>query len=180
MLRHDAARLALVVLFAASAAAQEPEPLVALRGRFDSLQHPTEAERVQYITALVRLRESFTRVDYKKMEAIDSEIIKHPMPAGVDAAKLRERLVGHWTSPRHGYLYRADGTWTMLPEVIDGEESTHGLWHIDGNKFFQHASVESPESDTGEIVIVLTETDFVWSTHRAPYYMRRGDVYPWR
>jgi hypothetical protein len=114
------------------------------------------------------------------MFAIDAEVIKHPMPSDADTAKLRKRLLGQWTSPRHSYLYRADGTWTMLPEIIDGEKTTHGVWHIEGNKFFRHASVESAESDTGETIIILTETDFVWSTHKAPYYMRRGDVYPWR
>jgi hypothetical protein len=170
-----------VALFAATSATEKgPTQLADARRKFESLKHPSEADRVRYITRLVRLRESFTRVQADMMFAIDAEVIKHPMPADVDAATLRKRLVGEWTSPRHNYLYRADGTWTMLPEVIDGEKSTHGVWQIEGNKFFQQASVESPESDTGETIIILTDTDLVWSTHKAPYYMRRGDVYPWR
>ncbi len=160
--------------------ADEPQELVQLRHRFEAIKHPAESDRVRYITSLVRLRESFTRADYKKMEAIDAEVIKHPMPSDVDSTEFRKRLVGRWTSPRHSYLYRANGTWTMLPELVDGQQSTHGVWRIEGNRFFQHATVESPESDTGETMIILTDTDFVWSTHVAPYYMRRGDVYPWR
>ncbi len=168
-------------LVATSVAAEEPKELRDARRQFESLRHPSEAERVAYITRLVRLRESFTRADYKKMEAIDAEVIRHPMPPGVDSAELRKRMVGRWTSPRHSYLYRADGTWTMLPEFEDGLQATHGVWHIEGNKFFQNALVQPPEApDTGETIITLTKTDFVWSTTKAPYYMRRGDVFPWR
>jgi hypothetical protein len=180
MLSARTAFLAIAILATTSATGQEPTELVEARRKFVSLKHPTEADRVRYITRLVRLRESFTRAQADLMFAIDGAVIKHPMPVDVDIAKLRKRLVGQWTSPRHSYLYRADGTWTMLPEVIDGEKTTHGVWHIQGNKFFQHASVESAESDTGETIIILTDTDFVWSTEKAPYYMRRGDVYPWR
>jgi hypothetical protein len=69
----------------------------------------------------------------------------------------------------------------MLPEFEEGMQATHGVWRIEGNKFFQNALLQPPESpDTGETMIILTDTDFVWSTHIAPYYMRRGDVYPWR
>jgi hypothetical protein len=179
MLSARIAILGIALLMTTFAIGQESTDLAEIRRNFESLKHPTEANRVKYITRLVRSRESFTRAQADMMFAIDAEVIKHPMRADVDAVKLRERLLGQWTSPRHSYLYRTDGTWTMLPEVIDGQKSTHGVWRIEGNKFFQRATVESAESDTGETIIILTDTDFVWSTHR-PYYMRRGDVYPWR
>jgi hypothetical protein len=172
--------LGAALLYTITACADEPERLVQLRQQFESLRNPTEADRVQYITALVRLREGFTRADYKKMEAIDSEIIRHPMPADVNSADLRKRLIGEWTSPRHNYSYRGNGTWTMLPEFEEGIQATHGVWQIDGNKFFQNIVQPAEPPDKGEIMIILTDTDFVWSTHIAPYYMRRGDVYPWR
>ncbi len=175
------ATLVVASFYVATVAADEPKRLVDLRQRFHALQRSTESDRVRYITALVRLRESFTRADYKKMEAIDAEIITHPIPPDVDSADLRKRIFGRWMSPRHSYLYRADGTWTMLPEFEDGYQATHGVWHIEGNKFFQNALVQPPEPpDKGETVIILTDTDFVWNTHIAPYYMRRGDVFPWR
>ncbi len=65
----------------------------------------------------------------------------------------------------------------MLPEFIDGVKSTAGTWRIEKNKFVQDFK-NLPGS--GEEIILLTATDFVWSTRRAPYYMRKGDVFPWR
>jgi hypothetical protein len=175
------AAFVVALLCGATLSADEPKSLVELRERFHALKRPTETERVRYVTALVRLGETFTRADYKKIEAIGAEIIKHPMPPNVDSADLRKRIVGQWTSPRHNYLYRADGTWTMLPEFEHGYQATHGMWHIQGNKFFQSALVQPPEpTDKGETMIILTDTDFVWGTHISPYCMRKGDVYPWR
>src|SRR5947207_1614929 len=89
------------ILVSTSVTAQEPKELRDARRQFQSLNHASQAERVAYITRSVRLRESFTRADYKKMEAIDAEVTRHPMPAGVDSAELRKRMIGHWTSPRH-------------------------------------------------------------------------------
>jgi hypothetical protein len=160
----------------ATAKAAEPMKLQELRREYQSLKHPNEPDRVRYITRLVRFRESFTRADADMMFAIDKEIIRHPMPAPADP-QLAKKIVGKWTSPRHQYLYRADGTWTMLPEFIDGQKSTHGIWRVDGNQFSQGMSEADAERET---IILLTSTDFVWSTRVAPYYMRRGDVFPWR
>ncbi len=168
------------MFWAATVSGDEPKQLIELRQHFDSLQHPSEADRVRYITALVRLRESLTRADADKMKAIDTEIIKHPMPLDVDSAALRKRIVGEWRSPRHSYLYRADGTWTTSDFTDANEATLHGLWRIEGNKFFLRMLDQPSEAETGKTMIILTDTDFVWSTHIAPYYMRRGDVYPWR
>ena len=168
------------MFWVATVSADEPKLLVELRQRFEALQHPRDADRIRYITALVRLRESLTRADADKMNAIDAEIIKHPMPLEVDSAALRKRIVGRWRSPRHSYLYRADGTWTTSDFTDANEATPHGLWRIEGNKFFHRRLDEPSEAETGETIIILTDTDFVWSTHIAPYYMRRGDVYPWR
>jgi len=49
----------MAIVIATSVAAQEPKELRDARGQFESLKHPTEADRVRYITGLVRLRESF-------------------------------------------------------------------------------------------------------------------------
>ena len=170
------ATLVIALTIASAVANDEPKQLRDARREYESLAHPSEAARVRYITRLVRLRESFTRADYKMMEVIDAEVIRHPMPATADSGTLSKRVVGQWTSPRHQYLYRANGTWTMLP--VEDAETTHGVWHIEANKFFQNASVQLP--DSGETIILLSATDFVWGTKRAPYYMRRGDVFPWR
>jgi len=35
--------------------------------------------------------------------------------AQADDASLRKQIVGYWSSGRHIYEYRADGTWWMCP-----------------------------------------------------------------
>ena len=171
------ATLLAVIGIVSAAVAAEPKELTDARREFESLQYPTEADRIHYVTRLVRLRETFTRRDAEMMFAIDKEVIRHPMPVPADPHELTKRIVGRWTSPRHQYLYRANGTWTMLPEFINGEKSTAGTWSIEGNQFIQSFK-NSPGSH--EEIILLTATDFVWSIRTAPYYMRRGDVFPWR
>src|SRR5947207_10201223 len=143
-------------LFGTALLADMPKQLIELRRKFESLHHQTEVDRVRYITELARLRETFTRAEYKKMDAIDNEVIKHPMPPNVDASVLRKRIVGRWTSPRHTYLYRDDGTWTLLPEVVDGVKTTRGTWRVESNKFFQDFAGEPP--DRGETLIIVTDT----------------------
>jgi hypothetical protein len=118
-------RVAIVVaaiLVATSATAEEPKALGDARRKFDSLQHPTEADRVRYVTRLVRLRESFTRADHAALDAIDAEIIRHPMPETADSGELSKRLVGRWQSPRRPYFYHADGTWA----ANDDTPARHG------------------------------------------------------
>jgi hypothetical protein len=171
------ATLLVAIEIVSAAVAAEPKELTNAQQEFEALQHPTEVDRVRYITRLVRLRESFTRRDAEMMFAIDKEVIRHPTPVPADPHELAKRVIGKWTSPRHQYLYRADDTWTMLPESVDGEKATYGIWRIQGNQFSQGKS----EADAShETIILLNSTDFVWSTRVAPYYMRRGDVFPWR
>src|SRR5215475_11036813 len=164
--------VALIAIVTAAHAA-EPKELRETRREFESLRHPTEADRVRYVTRLVRLRESFTRADYKIMESIDAEVIKHPMPATADVARLRKRLIGRWQSPRRPYFYHADGTWFSDE---DAPGNTGGTWRIEGNRFFQNHPSLAPS--TGETIFLLTDTDFVYGD--APYYLRRGTAFPWR
>jgi hypothetical protein len=113
-------RVAILVAVSAilsAANADEPKELRDARRGFESLKHPTEADRVLYVTRLVRLRESFTRADYKILETIDAEVIRHPMPTAVDAGVLRKSLVGRWQSPRRPYFYHADGTWASNEDI---------------------------------------------------------------
>ena|ERR1700730_3632373 len=163
------------IVIASAAHAAELKELRDARREFESLRHPTEADRVRFVTRLVRLRESFTRADYKIMEAIDTEVIKHPMPVTADNAVLIKRLVGRWQSPRRPYFYHADGTWASDEDI---PESTGGTWRIEGSRFFQDYGGEKRSG--GEQIILLTSTDFVYSTVRAPYYLRRGTAFPWR
>ena len=164
---------ALAIVSATHAA--EPNALRAARREFESLKHPTEPDRVRYVTQLVRLRESFTRADYKILGIIDAEVIRHPMPNTADARVIRKRLVGRWQSPRRPYFYHADGTWASDE---DTPESTGGTWRIERNRFSQNYRGMAP--DAGETIILLTDTDFIYGTAPAPYYLRRGTAFPWR
>jgi hypothetical protein len=93
---------------------------------FEKISHPSEAERSDYITRLVRMREKAAGVKTDEWQTIDAEIKRHPAADDSDSKILSGRLVGKWASPRHDYLYRADGSWTMLSA---DEGTTHGSWH---------------------------------------------------
>jgi len=165
--------LVTAVVIATSVAAQEPKELRDARRQFEALRHPSEADRVRYITGLVRLRESFTRADAEIMHAIDAEVLGHPMPATVDVRILVKRLIGRWQSPRRAYFYHRDSTWASNE---DTPEDTGGTWRIEGNQFFQNYRGDTPPR--GEKIILLTTTDFVYGA--GPYYLRRGTAFPWR
>jgi hypothetical protein len=101
------------------------------KDRFQRLSHPTEADRQNYIMSLSALRDDFAQARRTEAwQAVDAEIRRHPAPKDSDSAALSKILVGKWASPRHEYLFRANGTWTMLPETVDGFKSTHGSWRI--------------------------------------------------
>ena len=165
--------LVTAVVIATSVAAQEPKELRDARRQFEALKHPSEADRVRYITGLVRLRESFTRADAEIMHVIDAEVLRHPMPATVDVRVLVKRLIGRWQSPRRAYFYHRDSTWASNE---DTPEDTGGTWRIEGNQFFQNYRGDTPPR--GEKIILLTTTDFVYGA--GPYYLRRGTAFPWR
>ena len=48
--------------------------------------------------------------------------------------ELRKLMVGKWTTGRHEYLYKADGTWQMLPTDIS---TTHGKWRIENHQLIE-------------------------------------------
>lgn len=173
MIRVAILLVALGVMTAANAT--ELKDLRGARLEFESIKHPTEADRVQYVTRLVRLREKLTRADVEAMQAIDVEVLRHPMPADAVGRGLAKRLVGRWQSPRRPYFYHSDGTWRSN-EDIPGEAG--GTWRIHGNQFFQNYSDDTPAR--GETIILLTSTDFVYGSAPVPYYLRRGTAFPWR
>jgi hypothetical protein len=62
------------------------------------------------------MREKAARLkNADEWQTIDTEIKQHPAPKDSDGKIFSGRLVGKWRSPRHDYLYRDDGSWTMLP-----------------------------------------------------------------
>jgi hypothetical protein len=126
-----------LVLTASHVLAQSPPELVELRSHYDQTQLAThETVRVTYIRELVALRAKFEDAarqsgDYSARDAVEAEMIRYPAPYNADFKALAKALVGRWRSPRHDYLYRADGTWVMLGP---GDNPTHGSWSIKGNQ----------------------------------------------
>jgi hypothetical protein len=143
--------------------------LQAAKRDYEKISKPSEAARSDYITRLVRMREKAARLKTDEWQAIDAEIKRHPAPRDSDSEKLSSLLVGEWKSPRHDYLYRPDGTWTMLP-VEEG--ITHGRWRIEGNQYFNTASID-PHETSQYTIILITRKDFVFTDQAYVFYETR-------
>jgi hypothetical protein len=136
---------------------------------YEKISHPNEAARSIYVTRLVRMRKEAARQNTDEWQAIDTEIKQHPAPSDSESKTFSGLLVGKWESPRHHYLFRGDGTWTMLP--IE-ENTTHGHWHIDGNQYFDTTAMEPPET-TQYSIILITKKDFVFTDQAHVFYETR-------
>ena len=73
-------------------------------------------------------------------------------------------------SIEHEYLYRADGTWTMLPEEKD---VTRGRWRIEGNQYFSSALIELPH-ESRYTIILISKKYFVLGDEEGVFYETRG------
>jgi len=136
---------------------------------YEKLARPTEVQRTDYVSRLVRLREHAVRLQTDTWKAIDAEIKQHPAPADSDAKVLASRLIGAWASPRHDYLYRADGTWTMLPAEVG---ATHGTWRIEGNQYFDSVATDPP-GKSQYTIILISKRDFVFADQSDIFYETR-------
>ena len=125
----------------------------------------TEAARVNFVTKLIRMRARLARANNEQWKAVDAEIMRHPAPA--DSAGLSKRLIGEWASPRHEYVFKSDGSWSMLPVEPD---VTHGTWRIEGNQYFDMGPTGPTTKYT---VLLLTATDFVFTDGEIPFYETR-------
>lgn len=47
--------------------------------------------------------------------------------------ELTKCMVGKWTTGRHDYVFRPNGTWQMLPIIKGG---TGGKWHIENGRLY--------------------------------------------
>jgi len=161
------------ILLSTSLLAEEPKELQDARLKYEQASpYPTEAAeaaRSHYVTRLVRMRETFARLETDDWQAIDAEIKRHPAPPDSDAKALSRLLVGEWQSPRHDYLYRADGTWAMLPAE---EGSPNGHWRIGGNQYFNKPATDQALEEQFTIIL-LTATDFVFADKENVFYEKR-------
>jgi hypothetical protein len=151
--------------------AQEPgthylDALRDLQHAYEKTSPSGEDARSSYITKLVRLREQAARSKTDAWQAIDAEIARHPAADDADGAALARLLVGQWRSPRHDYLFRADGSWTMTP-IEPG--ITHGTWRIEGNQYFDTDAAEPPQT-TRYTIILISKRDFVFARQGLVFY----------
>ena len=87
---------------------------------------------------------------------------------------MSARFVGYWNSPRHGYIYRDNGTWEMIPE---GDGLLNGRWQIQGDILTITCSIDPPTTkpqiytilslDEKEIAYKDTQKDVVYKMQRA-------------
>jgi hypothetical protein len=142
---------------------------------YEKASHPSEAARSDYITRLVRMREQAARRNSDEWQAIDAEIKRHPAPNDSDTKTLAGLIVGEWKSSRRDTLYRADGTWTLLPAE---EGILHGSWRVEGNQFFDTAqytdtTATEPPKTTQYTIILITKNDFVFTDQTYVFYETR-------
>ncbi len=116
----------------------------AAKAEYEASSHD-EAARVRYVTKLAEMDAQLTpkilhNPDVVAKEAyanqagaIGQELRKHPLPRNVDSRKLSQLLIGEWDSPRHTYVFRADGTYGVSDEQRD-------KWRIDGNEYIDDVS----------------------------------------
>ena len=157
-----------ITLAGGLAAAAAPKDLATAKAEFGKVAHPDEAARVQYVLSLAQLREKLAKSN-GAWEAVDAELRKHPTPKDVDGKALTKLREGSWTSPRHDYLYRKNGTWVMLP---DEPNATSGSWRIEGNQSIEAAGDEKPRKYT---IILLTGKNYIFTDGEVVFYeVRKG------
>jgi hypothetical protein len=172
LLGGAAAALPTAALSQQSSQARDSAALARAKQDYGKISQPSEAARSDYVTRLVRMREKAVRSKTDDWQAIDAEIKQHPAPNDPRSNALAKRLVGKWQSPRHDYLYRADGSWTMLPANEGGVQSTHGTWRIEGNQLFDTVATDPPETSQYTIILI-TKKDFVFADQTDVFYETR-------
>jgi hypothetical protein len=144
---------------------------MALRSHYDQAKLTSnEILRVKYIRELATLRTKFEETaqishDYTARDAVEWEMARYPAPANADSKALSKALIDRWRSPRHDYLYRADGTWIMLPAPPC---TTHGYWTIKGNQ-----EIEDWGSPPSTIILINKDYFILAGGQNGVYYESR-------
>ncbi|PYL76068.1 MAG: hypothetical protein DMF26_07020 [Verrucomicrobia bacterium] len=91
--------------------------------------------------------------------------------------ELSRLMVGAWRSPRHDYVYLADGTWWMGKPDPNGPEPrvTHGRWRIENHTLVTSTTclgreLLSPWKEERYPIQKLTGTEIVYG---GVYRMKR-------
>jgi hypothetical protein len=163
MIASRAATIAAFLVLALPGLAQEPVELQEARAEYGKGAQ-TESMRSSYVTNLVRMRERMAASHDKAWQAVDAEIMRHPAPP--DSATFSRIMLGKWRSPRHDYVYRSDGTWSMLPAEPD---ATKGTWRFEGNVCVEKNILGTYRYTT----LLLTPTDYVCTDGKVVFYRKR-------
>jgi hypothetical protein len=132
-----------------------------------------ESARLAYVIKLAKIRDRQIQNDWKtgdnnfdSANAVNEELQKHPAPANSDSKKLRQLLVGKWESPRHTYVYRANGKCCMEGGPINGS------WRINGNQLIQ--------GDLSGPIILLNQDYVIYSSRDSVFFhsLRRAKRCP--
>jgi len=96
------------------------------------------------------------------LDGVEEELIKHPAPGNADSKELSRLLVGKWLSPRHVYVFRADGTYGL----VDTDERIK--WRINGNEYLDDVSRGT--------IILIDHKYFVYAEGQGvAFYMRENN-----
>jgi hypothetical protein len=79
--------------------------------------------------------------------------------------EITKLMVGKWATPRHDYIYRANGTWQMLP--ID-RDTPHGSWRIENHQLIQAGAGHSDAS----AFLLVTKNYLVLKNDQGTYPFR--------
>ena len=68
--------------------------------------------------------------------------------------ELRQLMVGRWTTGRHDYDYKADGTWRMLPADAS---TTKGTWRIENHQLIEGTDARTIMEATRKQIVLKNE-----------------------
>jgi hypothetical protein len=128
--------VAILIAGGVSTQAAEKQEFEAAKQEYEQAVPPgNEKARLNYVTKLAQIAEPLV-TEYRGtgkrndelMSAINSELQKHPAPKDIDSKKLSQLLVGRWESPRHTYVFRANGKWGSEDGPVDTS------WRVQGNQ----------------------------------------------
>lgn len=166
--------LAIALLGLAAArlqAGSAPPELETLEARYGpSLAAGDEHAREDYVLALARLRFQFLAEGNEGWREVDREIIRHPSRRDFDPIDFLKLRVGQWHSPRHDYLYRADGTWKMDDP---GGALPHGTWSLTRAQYSETFVDDRGVSATTYTLILAGPENFIFTDGTHLFFEKR-------
>ena len=130
----------------------EPEFVSKLDRVSERLKQLRQQERAQIIERHVQEYRQTREVDedYPILsQAIDQELNAHPTAKNANPKKLARFLIGRWQSPRHIYVFNADGTTGLEDDTTARKQK----WRIRGNQIF--------EDNVPAATIILLNSDYL-------------------